>query len=48
MPLNCNNGVSSSVNIWQVREGAAGPVREHLFDLGMVAVLLLGLQEGYL
>src|SRR5216684_5343679 len=46
MPLNCNNGASSSVNIWQMSHRAVGPVREHLLDDRVVAVLLLGLDEG--
>jgi hypothetical protein len=31
--------------IWQVRQGPVGQVGEHLLDLGVVAVLLLGLQS---
>jgi len=46
MPLNCNNGASSSVNIWQMSHRAVGPVREHLLDDRVVAVLLLGLDQG--
>ena len=38
--------MSSSVNIWQVRQGTFGPVREYLFYLGVVAVLGLGLDQG--
>ena len=29
----------------QVRQGAVGPVREDLLDLGVVAVVLLGLEH---
>ena len=36
---------SSSVNIWQVREGAVVEVGEELLDDGVAAVLLLGLDE---
>ncbi len=39
MPLNCNNGVSSSVNIWQVPQahGLGGPDAAGLDD-GVLAV----------
>ena len=45
MRVNCRNGVSSSVNIWQVSERAAGDVGEDLLDDSVVAVLSLGLDQ---
>ncbi len=38
--------LAGTSHIWQVSEGPVGPVREHLFHDGVVAVLGFGLQEG--
>ena len=43
MRVNCRNDSPSSVNIWQMSQGAVGPVREDLLDHGVVPVVALGL-----
>src|SRR6266566_3304884 len=45
MPMNCRNGVSSSVNIWQVSKRPVAAIGEYLLDDGMIAVLRLGLDH---